>query len=54
MIIGLGVNMNETYENLKLLFDIINLQSVCGLCDYSFAADLKLIMIILGKTLLFN
>lgn len=48
MIIGLGCNMNETYNNIKIIFDLMNLSSLLGVCNHSIAADLKLLMIILG------
>lgn len=50
MIIGLGLRMTESYHNLSLIFSKLDLQSVCGVCCYSFAADFKMIMILLGIT----
>lgn len=48
MIIGLGPKMIECYSNIELIFKTINFNSLCGVCEYTFAADLKLIMMLLG------
>lgn len=47
-IIGLGPKLSESYANIKSLFETLDLQSICGICSYTFAADFKLIMILLG------
>ncbi|XP_030748106.1 uncharacterized protein LOC115876459 [Sitophilus oryzae] len=47
-IIGLGPKLSESYANIKSLFEALDLQSICGICSYTFAADFKLIMILLG------
>ncbi|XP_030760851.1 uncharacterized protein LOC115885956 [Sitophilus oryzae] len=40
--------LSESYANTKSLFETLDLQSICGICSYTFAADFKLIMILLG------
>ncbi|CAH0562926.1 unnamed protein product [Brassicogethes aeneus] len=48
IIIGLAPETIESYNNLKTLLHTMDLQSVCGLCPYTLAIDMKLIMIFLG------
>ncbi|CAH0551286.1 unnamed protein product [Brassicogethes aeneus] len=48
MLVGLGPKMIETYRNIEMLFKVIEIHKICGICSYTFAADLKLLMIILG------
>lgn len=48
LIIGLAPSLIESYHNLKYLFQTVDLQSVCSIYSYTFAADLKLIMMLLG------
>lgn len=48
IIIELAPKIIETYKNNRAMFEILQLYTICGVSSYTFAADLKLIMIILG------
>lgn len=34
MIIGIGPNLTESYNNLKIIFDLLNLHLICGVCNF--------------------
>lgn len=48
IIIALAEEACESYENLELIFSLLNLNGLCGIAEYCVSADLKLIMIVLG------
>lgn len=48
LIICLAPKATESHGNLKEMFEMLDLNALCGIVDFTYAADLKLIMIILG------
>lgn len=48
IILGLCPKITESYKNMSCLINIIDLSAVCGICNFSIAADFKMIMILLG------
>lgn len=49
IIIGLAPKIDESHHNLEIMLNILDLQSICGVCSYTFALDFKMIMNILGN-----